>query len=345
MPTRNARVAHPAMSQQVEQMLNARNIDFDFNPNVRIDEIREAEGNQVRRIEHRAPKDQVMKYATAMSHGAIFPAIVLNDSMEKIDGNTRLGAALRNRQSTIPAYICHSMTPLQARSLSVELNQSNGLAIEEDEIRDFIAGAVREGEQPDIKSLARMTGVKDSKISRWVSETQFGLRAVRVGIDDAVVAVLPPTTRAALQATRLLQPFQDLTVLSAEGRIPVAEVKTLVARINGAASQEEAQEIVDAERAARAGELRAIASGFKPRDRRSRGSAQHFGALLKFQVEDLLDVAPEKQFETFARIKDVRDRLDAVVRRAQLEWDLTPLTTESDEAQIREESQVALAAR
>src|SRR4051794_10474888 len=127
-------------------MLGARGIDFDFQSNVRIDEIREVEGIQVRRIDHRAPKDQVTKYAVAMKNGATFPAIVLNDNLERIDGNTRVEAALKVGRETIPAYICHGLTPLQARSLSVELNQSNGLPMSNDEIRNFIVGAVKEGE-------------------------------------------------------------------------------------------------------------------------------------------------------------------------------------------------------
>src|SRR3954453_14803470 len=105
MAPRNTRTAHPAMSQQIEQMLKARNIDFDFEPNVQISEIRDAEGNQVRLTEHRDPKDQVSKYAVAMKHGATFPAIVLNDRLERIDGNTRLEAHIKNGEETIAAYI------------------------------------------------------------------------------------------------------------------------------------------------------------------------------------------------------------------------------------------------
>lgn len=324
MPPRNRRTAHPAMSTQVEQMLESRKIDYGFDANVRIEEIREAEGFQVRQIEHRAPKDQVSKYATAMKHGASFPAIVLNDSLEKIDGNTRLEAMIKNGEQTIPAYICHGMTALEARSLSVELNQSNGLAMTDDEIRAFIVGAVKEGEHPDVKSLARMTGVKDAKINRWIAETQFQARAARLGIAPALIEFLPPSTRAALHVTRLAPVFEQLTALAAEARIPAVEVKRLVAQVNAAASQTEALEIVEAERDTRSDQLRAVASGFKPRDRRSKGSAQHIGALVKFEVEDLLDVAPERQYDTFTRLKIVRDRFDAVVARAQEEWDLTP---------------------
>jgi hypothetical protein len=325
MAPRNSRASHPAVSQQIEQMLKARSIDFDFEPNVQISEIRDAEGNQVRLTEHRAPKDQVAKYAVAMKHGATFPAIVLNDRLERIDGNTRLEARIKNGDETIAAYICHAITPLEARSLSVELNQSNGLAMTEEEIRRFIDGAVLEGQHPDIRTLSRMTGIRDTKIARWIAETQFKARAEREGLDERHVNSLPPSTRAALHATRLAAVFRAATQLASEARMPAAEVKKVVAQANAASSESDALAIVDAERDARVDEIRSVASGFSPRDnRRSKGSAQHIGGLARFEVEDLLDVAPEKQFDTFQRMRIVRDRLNQVVARAEQEWDLTP---------------------
>jgi Na+-transporting methylmalonyl-CoA/oxaloacetate decarboxylase gamma subunit len=330
----NTRVAHPAVSQQIEQMLKARNIDFDFEPNVQIAEIRHADGNQVRLTEHQAPKEQVAKYATAMKHGASFPAIVVNDRLEKIDGNTRLEARIKNGDDTIAAYICHAMTPLEARSLSVELNQSNGLAMTDEEIRRFIDGAVLEGQQPEVRTLSRMTGVRETKISRWIAETQFLTRARAEDIEERHINALPPSTRAALQVARLAAVFRALTILAAEARMPAALVKKIVAETNGADSEADALAIVENERASRADEIRAVASGFSPRDnRRSKGSAQHIGGLARFEVDDLLDVSPDKQFETFQRVKLIRDRLDQVVTRAEREWDLTPPAESADEAQ------------
>lgn len=321
-------MAHPAISQQIEQMLTARNIDWDFEPNVRISEIRDAEGNQVRLTEHRAPKDQVQKYATAMKHGATFPAIVLNDRREKIDGNTRLEARIKNGDDTIPAYICHGMTPLESRSLSVELNQSNGLAMTKEELRRFVAGAVQEGQDLELKTLARMTGVRETTISRWIAETQFKSRAAKAGIEDRVINVLPESTRVALQATRLAPVFDELATLAAEARMPAVQVKQIVSQANSAPSEAEALQIVATERHARADEIRAAAAGFKPRERKSNGSAQHIGGLARFEVDDLLDVAPEKQYETFAKLSTLRDRLNAVVSRAEKEWNLTPPSPE-----------------
>lgn len=332
MAVRNSRTAHPAVSQQIEQMLKARGIDFDFEPNVAISEIRDAEGNQVRLTEHRAPKDQVTKYAIAMKHGATFPAIVLNDRLERIDGNTRLEARIKNGDEMIAAYICHQLTPLEARSLSVELNQSNGLAMTDEEIRRFIEGAVLEGQHADLRTLSRMTGVRETKIARWIAETQFKARAVREGIDERHVNALPASTRAALHAARLASVFQAVSKLAAEARIPAAGVKKIVAQANAAPSESEAIAIIQSEREARADEIRAVGSGFSPRDnRRSKGSAQHIGGLVRFEVDDLLDVAPEKQYDTFQRMSLLRERLNEAVVRAEREWDLTPPQDEEEE--------------
>ena len=181
MALRNTRAPHPALSQQVEQMLNARNIDYEFVPNYRLADIVESEGNQVRQIDHRAPRDQVDRYAVAMKHGANLPAVVLNERGEKIDGNTRTAAAEKNGDDSIAAYICHGMSQLEERALSVELNQSNGLAMTKLELKQFIAGAVEGGVQPDVKTLARMTGMKETTIKRWIADTEFGGGPGRLG--------------------------------------------------------------------------------------------------------------------------------------------------------------------
>lgn len=191
-------VRHSASSVQVEERLAARHIDYRFEPNFEIDTIVDAEGHQVRLIENRAPAEMVARYAQQMKAGAIFPAIVVNERGELIDGNTRKRAALKAGRSTIAAYICHNMTPLQARSLSVELNQANGLAMHEKELHAYVRSAVREGHAIDTRSCARITGVPPSMLERWKAQAQFELRAKRSGIRDVDVAGLSESVQAAL---------------------------------------------------------------------------------------------------------------------------------------------------
>ncbi len=127
----DGRASHPSASPQVESRLKARHLNYTFEPDFELDSIRDVEGNQVRRIEHRVPKDIVDRYAEQMKRGAVFPAIVLNDHHELIDGNTRTAAARRNGRRVIAAYVCRDVSALAARSLSVELNQTTvGMASE-----------------------------------------------------------------------------------------------------------------------------------------------------------------------------------------------------------------------
>src|SRR5207248_10906554 len=193
--------------------------------------------------------------------------------------------ALKNGYDTIAAYICHGTTPVENRSLSVELNQSNGQSMTDPEIRAFIERAILDGQHPEIKTLSRMTGVRETKIGRWIAETEFRSRASKEDIPETHVDVLPDSTRAALNGTRLAPVFKELTVLAAEARVPANDVKKVVTAANSASSEADALAIVEGERESRSSELRAVASGFKPRELRSKGSAQHIGGLLRFKVD------------------------------------------------------------
>ena len=54
----------------------------------------------------------VTRFAEQMKAGAVFPAIIVNENGELIDGNTRRLAALKAKRSTIAAYVCRGLTPL-----------------------------------------------------------------------------------------------------------------------------------------------------------------------------------------------------------------------------------------
>ena len=317
------RALHPSASSQVESRLEARRIGFTFEPNMPVDRIRDVEGNQVRLIDHRSPKEIVARYAEQMKRGAVFPAIVVNDKQELIDGNTRLTAARSNNRSTIPAYVCHDVSALEARSLSVELNQIHGLSMTQSELRAFVSSAVHEGQALDAKAYARMTGVKASTLARWVGATHCRMRAAREGVPAERLARVSDSVLAALKVTKLRSVFLAITDLAIDARMPTSQVKALVTQANGAASEQAALAIVAAGREARSDAVKAIAAGFRSSKRRSAGAALHIGGLLRFDVADLLDVAPDKQSETFERLSTLRGRLEGVLLRAEHEWDLS----------------------
>lgn len=321
--TRDAKdsgVRHSASSVQIEERLAVRHIDYSFEPNYSIDALVEADGHQVRLIEHRAPTDMVTRYAQQMKAGAVFPAIVVNERGELIDGNTRRLAALKAGRSTIPAYICRDLTPLQARALSVELNQANGLPMDEKELHAYVRSVVLEGQTLDTKTCARITGVRPSKLERWKAEAQFEQRARQCGIRDADVAVLSESMRAALNGIRLVPVLIEATAVAAAARMPLSAARRMVSEINGATSEAAALEVVADERAARAADIRAVASGFATRRRVGQRSAMHIAALLKVEVDDLLEVPPENREQTIARLGDLRDHVARAITTATARW-------------------------
>jgi ParB/Sulfiredoxin domain len=334
--TRNAKdlgVRHASSSVQIEERLAARHINYRFEPNYSIDAIVDAEGHQVRLIEHRAPTDMVTRYALQMKAGVAFPAIVVNERGELIDGNTRRRAAIKAGRSKIPAYICRDLTPLQARALSVELNQANGLPMDEKELHAYVRSAVLEGQTLDTKTCARITGVQPSKLERWKSQAHFERRARQSGVSDAAIAVLSDSVQAALNGVRLVPVLIEATAVAASARMPLSAVRTMVSQINNATSEAAALGVVASERAARADDIRAIASGFAARRRISQRSAMHIAAVLKFEVDDLLEVPPENREQTITRLRDLRDHAARAIRTATARWnidELSVIVTDSD---------------
>lgn len=315
-------VRHSASSVQIEERLAARHIDYRFEPNYSINAIVDADGHQVRLIEHRAPTEMVTRYAQQMKAGAMFPAIVLNERGELIDGNTRRRAALKAGRSTIPAYICRDLTPLQARALSVELNQANGLSMDEKELRAFVRSAVLEGQTLDTKTCARITGVRPSRLERWKAQAQFEQRARQCDIRDADIALLSESVQAALNGVRLVPVLIEAAAVAAAARMSLSAVRSMVSHINAATSEAAALEVVANERAARADDIRAIASGFAARRRVGHRSQMHIAALLKFDVDDLLEVPPENREQTIARLRDLRDHAARAITTATARWTL-----------------------
>ena len=313
---------HPSASAQTESKLDARHVRFVFEPNLDIKQIRDVEGNQVRLSEHRAPKAMVDRYAEQMKAGAVFPAIVVNDRYEIVDGNSRWTASQRNKRETIAAYICSDLSALQARSLSVELNQSHGLSMTDEEIRAFVTGALQEGQVLDPKAYSRMTGIKASTLARWVAAKHFEMRAVRVGMAIDQFKDLSDSVRAALHVAKLEAVFVQVTALAVDARVPTAQLKTIITEANAAPSEADALAVVARAREARSDDIKTIAAGFKSARRKSKGSALHISGLLRFEVADLLDVSPDKQVEMFKRMSSLRDRLDGALARARAEWNL-----------------------
>ncbi len=318
--SRRRRDAHPASSARTETILSERHIAYSFEPNLAVDAIQTPEGHQVRLIEHRAPRDLVNTYAVQMRQGAVFPAIVMTNSFEVIDGNTRLVAAMKCRAKSIPAYVCAAMSSPELRSLSIELNQLHGQRMTSGEIRNFVLGCERSGVAVEPATCARITGAKASAIARWVTIEHCRARAAAHGLsidgmsDAAIVAVA---------TARLDGVFVELVAAATNARASASRLRAIASEANSATSEAEAVAVVSRENA-----TTLLSEDPGASARRSHGSALHVGGLLRFDVNDLLDVAPEKQREAYTALCMVRALLDAAVSAAETEWRLDGSTAQ-----------------
>jgi hypothetical protein len=305
------RDGHPASSVTTEIILTEHNIHYRLEPNLSVESLRNPEGHQVRLIQHRAPMHLVGSYAIQMRQGAVFPAIVVNDALAVIDGNTRLSAALQSGAKTIPAYVCSGLSEQLARSLSIELNQLHGQRMTKAEIRSFVIGCVRGGIAIDPRTCSRFTGAKAAAIARWMTIERCRIRGSALGIslddlaDSAIVALAP---------VRLDRVFTRIVAFARGRRVTASRVRELVSKANAAASEAEAVALIDLAEA----DASADDAGCP---RRSSVSALHMGGLLRFGVDDLLDVAPEKQGEAYESLRMVRDLLNSAVLAAEGSWD------------------------
>jgi ParB-like chromosome segregation protein Spo0J len=300
---------HPARSPQIEERLDARHIPYTFQPSFPVDGLRDAEGNQVRLGQHRAPKQMVDRYVEQMKNDAVFPGIVINAAGELVDGNTRVAAARRLGRKTIAAYVCSDLTPLAARALSVELNQSHGQSMTSQEIRAFVIGAVREGQTLDVRAYARMTGTKPATLRRWIKAEEARARAARAGLSVDSFELLPEPVQAALQQTRMQSVFVEAATLAGDARLNASTTKALVRDANAAASEAAAVVLIAREREARAADITTIASGFKPRRHRSASAAPHLAALMKYAASDFSDVPSDKVPDALTRMERLHTEL------------------------------------
>ncbi|HTX09787.1 MAG TPA: hypothetical protein VME22_14295 [Solirubrobacteraceae bacterium] len=299
---------HPARSPHIEERLHRRQINYTFEPSFLVDRIRTVEGNQVRLSAHRAPKHMVDRYVEQMRNDAVFPGIVITDAGELVDGNTRLAATERLKRVTIAAYVCDDLTPLIARALSVELNQSHGESMTAAEIRTFVIGAVREGQKLNLRSYARMTGTKPGILNRWIRAEEGRTKIARAGLLEQY-ELLPETVQAVLSQIRMQSVFIEATRLAIDARLNTTSTKEIVRDVNAATSEAEALLLIADARDARAADIATMATGFKPTRRRSLSAAPHLAALMRLEADDFVDVAPDKIADAIARMERVHAQL------------------------------------
>jgi hypothetical protein len=296
-------MSHPARLAKIEALLDARGLHYEFEPNYPVARVRDAEGNQVRLVKNRAPKHAVVRYTEQMRAGATFPGIVLNAAGEVVDGNTRLAAARKLAREAIAAYVVSDLSQTVSRLLSMELNQCHGEVMSTKEVQAVVVATIRDGQDLNITSMARMTGLKPAKIRRWKRAEEARARVIESGLPAESFDQLKEPNRVALSAAKLRSVFVAAFKLAADADLTVGSLQDVINKANAAGSENDALAVIAAARESYAAEITAKATGLRPAGHRGAEAARYIGALVRFDAAELTDVAPEKAPEAIERME------------------------------------------
>lgn len=257
---------------------------------------------QVREVAHYAPKEAVERYAVMMGQSQFPPVIVTKDHWI-IDGNTRVGAALRREMKFFPAIVvdvewaARTTTSKQKNelvALAATMNANNGTPLTAKEIRTVTSAFIELGWKAE--QIARAIGLRPASVTAVKKEIDAAAKLVRVGM-DANGSVKGASLRA-LGAKEVVTlndiPFRSLATLAADAGMNASEIVT--------AAKEARQTGSDVEQAAVFENLRTefgdriksrelTGTGRPPASRRLR---QFLGNVTKFagREQELIETDP-----------------------------------------------------
>lgn len=262
--TRPTRIS--ARDVNIEKILDTHVIgkDYKFADALSIEEIIRNTDSQSRL--RSADSKMVNQFAEAMKNGEQFPPVIVWQTPDNgaylCEGNTRVEASVKLKRTTIPAYVVNLSTINEAIYLSAVFNGKNGVRLNGDEIRRaVIAASSITPNPPSTAQLARDYGISPSQIGRMQAEVAAEKRMTDMGI--AGIDGLTNQTRARLNKIALDAPFRAATELAVDSAMPAADVKELVDEVIAASSESAQVNKINAARAVRSEDIKAIAAGRK----------------------------------------------------------------------------------
>lgn len=187
---------------------------------------------QVRESDHYAPHAMVERYAVQMDKNE-FPPIVVTANDWIVDGNTRIGASLRRKQTHFPAYVLNARydpedpatekTRAELDALAATLNQQNGQSLTHKEARVLIRKLIAMDWLAD--QIGRAVGVTKQTVAAVKKEMAAEERLAKLGLRNGAIA--GPSLRALGSETVLAlndEPYRQLTTLAVEAGLNTSEI-------------------------------------------------------------------------------------------------------------------------
>ena len=304
----------------LEQELDQLGVKFTRVRELPLSQVRVRDGAQVRKPGHRAPPQQVERYATQMRSGANFPAIVVSDDPDEPefknldDGNTRLAAAQSKQvqRDTFPAYVLHNVRFDQCRELGVYLNQRNGRELDKEETLTWIRDALEQ--KMSLTRIARISGFKLDTIKKMNGAYEFDTRAKELALPQQVFA-LPQSAKAHIaEDIQHDAVFSATAKLAADAAVPVAELTPLTKALKKTRTDDEALHKIDEERKSRQTVIEQRAEATTngtpvPRPPYSIQMIKHLRWVIERDPLDLFERSPATRAEAEQLLSAARARL------------------------------------
>lgn len=284
------KTSRTARDESVERILAAHVVGgkFDYVDAFPLTEIGRNPDSQSRL--RSADKKRVIEFAEKMKNGEVFPPVIVwqipDNGAFLVEGNTRTEATNKRGLPTIPAYVVTLTSMSEAVYLSAVFNARNGSPLTADEIRRAVLAASKIKPTPTNAQIARDYGISTSQIGRILTEDAAEKRLTDLGVPS--VEKMKATSKARLAKITMDAPCKAAADLANDAGMTPAEVKELVDEVLAIPSEVGQIDRVNAARAARSDDIKAIAAG-----RRTTGTPQVELRRVSSQLIKLTDTYPD----------------------------------------------------
>lgn len=209
-----------------------------------------------------APVANIRRIADAMESIDFNPILVTRDGWTG-DGNTRIGAALKNKRITIPAHVldfdydgCGDRKRQQLQVLGASLNSSSfAVPLPPKDLRLRTQDALRLGYK--FETIKGMFHLRDRQLTELRKEVNAADRLKEIGgvdpnlLSSAALKALGSSASLTLHA----EPYRSLAQLAADAGLGVAEINTIVGDVRALDSDLTQVDALDRERDSRSEEI------------------------------------------------------------------------------------------
>lgn len=258
---------------------------------------------QVREVGHYAQKDIVEQFAIQMGESQFPPIVVTNDDWI-VDGNTRVGAALRRKAKFFPALVldvrwggASSKQQSELRMLAATLNAQGGVRLTAKETREVAGYGISLGWKAE--QIGRAIGLAAAGVTAIKKEIEAATKLKRVGLDLNGDRSIKSASLRALGAKDVLAlndvPFRDLARLAGDAGLNAGEIASLAKEARQTGSDAGAVTLLTSQRTEMGDRIRERELTGVGKPPMSRQLRQHLGFVTKYagKEHELLETDPK----------------------------------------------------